>query len=154
LVGSAVEQAASLCGEEFDFKELFIKQEESQDEDSVSLAEVLELLLQKWPDGFTSVEVVKQINDDMLFSMNMSASDNSGLGLVLRDFLYPGASEELKISSRVVGTRLGKHLNNAVAAADGRSDLVLRVREDSHRNRTYSVERMPKTRQVDGFDGK
>ena len=42
LVGSAVENAAKLAGQELDFQKLFITQEED-DEESASLADVLEV---------------------------------------------------------------------------------------------------------------
>ena len=50
LVGSAVENAAKLAGQELDFQKLFITQEED-DEESASLADVLEVLVKKWPDA-------------------------------------------------------------------------------------------------------
>jgi hypothetical protein len=53
LVGSAIEYAASLAGEQIEFQKLFLKQEED-DEDSTSLADVLEILVKKWPEKFTA----------------------------------------------------------------------------------------------------
>ena len=49
LVGSAVENAAKLAGQELDFQKLFLTQEED-DEESASLADVLDVLVKKWPD--------------------------------------------------------------------------------------------------------
>ena len=44
LVGSAVEHAAKLTGQELDFQQLFLAQEED-DEESASLADMLEVLV-------------------------------------------------------------------------------------------------------------
>jgi hypothetical protein len=61
LVGSAVENAAQLVGQELDFRKLFIEQEED-DEDSATLADVLEVLVKKWPDQFTASDAVEMVN--------------------------------------------------------------------------------------------
>ena len=62
LVGSAVENAAKLAGQELDFQKLFVTQEED-DEESASLADVLEVLVKKWPDQFTASDVAGMINN-------------------------------------------------------------------------------------------
>ena len=63
LVGSAVEHAARLAGHELDFQKLFVAQEED-DEESASLADVLEVLVKKWPDKtFTANAVAGMINN-------------------------------------------------------------------------------------------
>jgi hypothetical protein len=64
LVGSAVEHAADLCDLELDFQSLFIGQEE-EDEDSTSLADVLRVLVEKWPNcySFAASDVARLIND-------------------------------------------------------------------------------------------
>ena len=62
MVGSAVEFAASQIGHELDFKTLFIEQE-ADDEESASLADVLEILDKWWPDqkfGARDVDVEDQ----------------------------------------------------------------------------------------------
>ena len=62
LVGSAVENAAKLAGQELDFQKLFIAQEED-DEESASLADVLDVLVKTWPDEFTASDVAGMINN-------------------------------------------------------------------------------------------
>ena len=63
LVGSAVENAAKLTGHELDFQKLFIAQEED-DEESASLADMLEVLVKKWPGKqFMASAVAGMIND-------------------------------------------------------------------------------------------
>ena len=58
----AVEHAATLAGHELDFQKLFITQEEG-DEELASLADMLEVLVKKWPDQFTASDVAGMINN-------------------------------------------------------------------------------------------
>ena len=84
LVGSAVEYAARLTGHELDFQQLFIAQEED-DEELASLADVLEILVKEWPDKqFMASAVAGMIND----------RNKSEDGQIVRDFLLPGAMAE------------------------------------------------------------
>ena len=84
LVGSAVENAAKLTGHELDFQQLFIAQEED-DEESASLADMLEVLVTQWPDKqFMASAVAGMIND----------RNKSEAGQIVRDFLLPGAMAE------------------------------------------------------------
>src|SRR5208282_3089064 len=81
LVGSAVEHAAKLHNtnpeDKIDFRNLFIKQEEEEDEESLSLTDALEIIWRKWPRGFHA-------NDVAVFVQGFS-DDNA---VALRDFLY------------------------------------------------------------------
>jgi hypothetical protein len=88
LVGSAVEHAAKLAGHELDFQKLFITQEED-DEDSASLADVLEVLVKKWPEQFTASDVAGMIN-------NQYPNEDES---TLRDYLLHGCA----IAPRVLG---------------------------------------------------
>ena len=90
LVGSAVENAARLTGHELDFQKLFIAQEED-DEESASLADVLEILVKHWPDKqFTASAVAGMINDR---NQNEDGPD-------VRDFLLPGALAESRVHGK------------------------------------------------------
>jgi len=95
LVGSAVENAARLAGQELDFRKLFITQEED-DEESASLADVLEVLVKKWPDHFMAADVAGTIN-------NTAPNEDEQ---TLRDYLLPGAQPNLVFSTKTIGKRL------------------------------------------------
>jgi len=133
LVGSAVEHAAKLYNkkDELDFQELFIRQEETQDEDSTSLADILDNLLNQWPapDGFTAADVAGTIN----------APERSPLfAYTLRDFLYPKAPAGFTVSPKSVTRCLKKHLNNAIKSGD--RVLILRSHPLVKGHLTFSVE--------------
>jgi hypothetical protein len=114
LIGSAVEHAAKLHdGKEdaLDFQKLFIEQEETDDEDSISLADALEAVLEQFesaPNGsFTAAELAEVINKPETFGLFS--------GTTLRDFLYPDVPAGFgKISAESVSSRLRKHLDNPV----------------------------------------
>jgi hypothetical protein len=138
LVGSAVEHAYGLCAQRpfrpFDFEQLFLSQEETQDEDTVTLMDVLDALQGSYPDGFTSADLAEELNSE--------SSDPMLQGL-LREFLYPGAPAGFKTTARSVSKQLGRHLNNPVTAND--QTLVLRATNQTtgaNKNRLmYSVVR-------------
>lgn len=119
VVGSAVEYAAKLhCEATIDFQELFLKQEEEDDEDSVSLVDALTILAEKWTEGFHATDVAVLIND----SFNQDA-------LALREFLYPGSPSGLVVAARSVGKRLAAHIDEPVKSGD--CTLILRKMEET-----------------------
>src|SRR5262245_38909106 len=61
LVGSAVENAAKVTGRQLDFQTLFITQEED-DEDSATLADVLDVLVAAYPGEFLAKNVAELVN--------------------------------------------------------------------------------------------
>ena len=125
LVGSAVENAAKLTGHELNFQKLFISQEED-DEESASLADMLEVLVTRWPDKqFMASAVAGMIND----------RNKSEAGQIVRDFLLPGAMAEYAFTSKAVGRLLKKHIDEPVRS--GKRTLVLRRGLDPHA-KTYS----------------
>jgi len=125
LVGSAVENAARLTGHELDFQQLFVAQEED-DEESSSLADMLEVLVTQWPDKqFMASAVAGMIND----------RNKSEAGQIVRDFLLPGAVAEHAFTSKAVGRLLKKHIDEPVRS--GERTLVLRRGLDLHA-KTYS----------------
>ena len=127
LVGSAVEHAAKLAGQELDFQKLFITQEED-DEESASLADVLEVLVKKWPDQFTASDVAGMINNP----------DPNEDEQTLREYLLPGALPNHVFSAKSIGKLLKKHLDEPVRS--GERTLVLRSWEDKHSKlRVYGV---------------
>jgi hypothetical protein len=119
VVGSAVEHAAKLHGgDEIDFQTLFLKQEEEEDEDSISLVDALTVMAQRWGPGFHATDVAVLIND----SVNQDA-------LTLREFLYPGAPSGLVVAARSVGKRLAAHVDEPVKS--GNCTLILRKMEET-----------------------
>jgi hypothetical protein len=100
LVGSAIEHAAGLAGQDVDFQKLFRAQDED-DEEAASLADMLEILSSRWPDGFGSKDVAGVINYP---KPNETAQ-------TLRDFLLPGALPGYVFSSKSIGRLLKKHLD-------------------------------------------
>ena len=120
LVGSAVENAAKLTGHELDFQKLFIEQEED-DEESASLADMLEVLEKRWPDAAFSANAVANLINDR------NQRDD---GQIVRDVLLPGALAEHVFSAKSVGRLLNKHVDNAVRS--GGRTLVLRRGLDPH----------------------
>ena len=127
LVGSAVEHAAKLAGQELDFQKLFITQEED-DEESASLADVLDVLVKKWPDQFTASDVAGMIN-------NPSPNEDEQ---TLREYLLPGALPNHVFSAKSIGKLLKQHLDEPVRS--GERTLVLRSWEDKHSKlRVYGV---------------
>jgi hypothetical protein len=127
LVGSAVENAALLVGQELDFRKLFIEQEED-DEDSATLADVLEVLVKKWPDQFTASDLVGMVN----------TPEPNEDEQTLRDFLMPNAQPDQQFTSKSIGKRLKQYIDNPLRS--GERVLVLRSREDTHiKMNVYSV---------------
>jgi hypothetical protein len=111
IVGSAVEHAAGIHneGEKIDFQNMFTSQEEAEDEDSVSLAEVLEMILKKWPQTFRAKDIAEAISS--------ASTDQAALKTTLREFLYAG-SPTSDVSSGSVGKQLKLHLDNPVKSGD------------------------------------
>ena len=119
VVASAVEHAAKLHGdEEIDFQKLFLKQEEEEDEDSLSLVDALTVMAEKWPQGFHATDVAELING----SLNQDA-------LALREFLYPGIPQGFVAGARSVGKRLAAHIDEPVKS--GERTLILRKMEET-----------------------
>jgi hypothetical protein len=128
LVGSAVEHAAKLhapkpvkgaAPEEIDFQNLFLNQEAEEDEDTVSLVEVLTVLAERWPEGFHATDIAQLIN-------GVSIDPDV---LALREFLYPGATPHFAVAPRSVGKRLAAHVDEPVKS--GECTLILRKMEDA-----------------------
>jgi hypothetical protein len=157
LVGSALEHAAKLVKDaaadpvnretvdqatrekmdqiaaqpNLDFRTLFLGQE--NDEDSVALADVLAVMMRRWPEGFKANDVADLINrehaspnldDQTLAEMNRDAT-------MLREFLFPGVpAKNFTAGARSVGRLLANHVDNPVPY--GEDILVLRARTVHH----------------------
>jgi hypothetical protein len=110
LVGSAVENAAALAGEEVDFQHLFLNQEEDEEE-AASLADALVVMRRRWP-TFKASDVADLINQ-------MQADSAA-----LRDFLFGATPPGFMATPKSVSKRLRAHLDEPVKA--GEDTLVLR----------------------------
>jgi hypothetical protein len=118
LIGSAIEHAAGLMGQEVDFRQLFLAQEE-EDEESTLLADALDVLVKALPGKFAATHVAELVNDRA-----------STFGAVLREFLYPGAPSNYVATPKSVGKLLNKHLDDPVRH-DERT-LILRKWRNLH----------------------
>ena len=134
VVGSAVENAVRLAGQELDFKKLFLAQEED-DEESASLADVLGVFAAAYPKEFRPEEAAALVNS----YWSGSDEEKSNKKLV-RDFLSPGATDEHLFSAKSIGRLLKKHLDNVVMTETG-DVLVLRKREGYAKAPFYRVDR-------------
>ena len=135
LIGSAVENAAQLAGQELDFQKLFIAQEED-DEDSATLADVLGILVAAYPKEFLAKDVAELANTSRLFGDEETKSNKK----LVRDFLRPGVTDDYLFSVKSIGRLLKRHLDNAVMADDG-CMLVLRKRAGSGGAVFYRVDK-------------
>jgi hypothetical protein len=120
LIGSAVENAAGLAGKDLDFRDLFLSQEED-DEDAASLADVLDILLARWTDKFTAKQVAEVVNNEY---------DRSPEKSLLRDWLRPDATLNQEISAKTIGRLLKRHLDEPVMS--GKRVLTLRAERNTH----------------------
>jgi hypothetical protein len=129
LVGSAVEHAASLANpnQPVDFQTMFLDQEED-DEETSSLADILAILAEHCPTTFTAADVATMVNE----AGNPHAN-------ALRDFLYPGQPPGHLASPKSVGKVLQKHRDEPVK--HGENTLILRSTKDRTNALTFFVGR-------------
>ena len=114
LVGSAVEHAAGLLPQPLDFRELFLAQEE-EDEESASLADILAILRAEWPKKFDAHDVAGFINTEYPKEEQLQ----------VREFLYPKVTDrKVVFSGKSVGKALGNYLDGPVKK--GEQTLILR----------------------------
>jgi hypothetical protein len=125
-VGSAVEHGAKLIGQQLDYQNLFISQEED-DEDTASLADALAVMKRRWPSPlfFKANDVADLINRkdadagldvDTLREMNADSA-------TLRDFLFGTVPSGFMATAKAVGKRLQAHVDDPVRV--GNRVLVL-----------------------------
>jgi hypothetical protein len=124
LIGSAVEHAAKLHegdkATDVDFEKLFLTLEETEDEDSVDLADALSAIAEQWPKGCYANDLAEAVNNHYSFGQ---------VGITLRDFLYPAALPTMHAGARSVGKQLRKHIDDPVKS--GERTLVLRRKADA-----------------------
>ncbi len=120
LIGSAVEHAAKQAGNKIDFQALFQSQE-AEDEDSVSLAEVLDVMHDTWTTKTSNTFKAANVADYM-------NSDQSQHRDTLRAFFCPTLETDKKASPKSVGKKLSQHVGEPVRSGD--RTLILKVVRD------------------------
>jgi len=141
LVGSAVEQAAKQhfdhvkalamdatagCGPEvISFKDLFLSQEDD-DEENASLADALAALGAKWPEqaAFRSSDLATILNNRSEYAVNTDKECAS----TVREFLFPKTPSNQDVSAKSVGKALKRHVGEPVKA--GGRTLILKEWRD------------------------
>ena len=139
LVGSAIEHAAEIVGEHVSFKNLFLEQE-SEEEDTVALAEMLTKLRDTFPPTRNEDGVLKPTS---FTASNLAVRINDGELVSVRDFLFEGTfigEEGGKVSALSVGKRLAMSVDNPTLV----EDYVLTLKSGTGENHTknYWVRRM------------
>jgi hypothetical protein len=121
LIGSAVEHAAGLAGTELRFRDLFLSQEEDDEEGSALVDALAALRAQSnWGDnGFQASDLARLLNDNS--ERGPSEIERSA---VLREFLFPLTPPNQAISAISIGKRLRKHVGEPVS--HGNLTLILR----------------------------
>jgi hypothetical protein len=105
LVGSAVESAAAAIGESVSFKKIFISREE-EGADALDLGDMLEALAAMFGGiDFGANDVAMAIN---------AATTTGSAAMTVREYLYPAARDEAKMSAKSVSKRLRGHLDEPV----------------------------------------
>ena len=133
LVGSAVEHAAELFQpnlkeyEKVDFQKLFLAQDD-EDEDSVSLADALTIMVRRWPKKFKASNVV----DLIIIEGGLDSN-------ALQEFFYPGAPPGNPVTAKSIGRLLKKYVDDAVKQGD--ETLILRRHRERSDELSYWVER-------------
>jgi hypothetical protein len=127
MVGSAVEHAGGLMMAPVDFQNLFVMQDED-DEESVALADILAIFLREWPTGFDADDIAGFIN------MEFPKEDERQT----REFLFPLVTDRRVIlSSKSVGRMLLRYLDDAVK--HGNRTLILRQKKQGKHAGRYQV---------------
>jgi hypothetical protein len=127
IVGSAVEHAVAVSGGSLDFQNLFLAQEED-DEESASLADALRALAAQWPANaeFSAADVARMVNDRSEFTSDAERERCA----TLREFLFPSLPSGQIATAKATGKRLRRHIGEPVKA--GAETLVLKAGRDTH----------------------
>jgi hypothetical protein len=127
VVGGAVEHAARCAGKEIDFQNMFLEQE-TDEEDSASLADALAYFNKRWSGTFKAADVAHLINE------NGDTPD----GMLIREFLFPGSKSGQVVSAKGVGKRLVTHVGNPVRC-DDKTLALCNVRDAHSKVQTFFV---------------
>ena len=124
-MGAAVEHAAQCAGlAALNFEQIFVTQEDEEDEELTSLADALEALL-GWfgQKPFTAADVSEFINDTSHYRHKSHA--------MRQEFLFAGMPPGLLATPKSVGRRLRNHIDEPVKSGD--RTLALRRYQPSHK---------------------
>lgn len=132
LAGAAVEHAVEQSGGRLDFADLFLSQEQD-DEENASLADALAALdANEWPQDnapkkrgpFQASDLAKVINDQSEYRTD-AERDRSA---ILREFLFSTTPAGQIVTAKAVGKRLKRHVGEPVKHGD--RTLVLKEWRD------------------------
>jgi hypothetical protein len=133
LVGSAVEHAAKCAAnvqyEVLAFDSLFLDQE-AEDEDAASLAEMLHALDEAMADRCAAVGRQKQPFKAADAADAINASSLNAEALIVRTFLFPSQPANTAVTAKAVAKRLKAHVGEPVR--HGTQPLVLKAFNDKH----------------------
>jgi hypothetical protein len=137
LVGAAVEHGAKLIGQQLDFRELFMSQEED-DEDAASLADALAVMQRRWPTfkANDAADLINRKDADAGLDLNTLHEMNAD-SATLRDFLFGSTPPGFVATPKAVGKRLRAHLDEPVRV--GNQTLVLRRSMDNDKVSNFWV---------------
>jgi hypothetical protein len=109
------------------FKDLFLAQE-ADDEESASLADVLAILVESWPNAkpFQAADVARIANATGDWATDAARERSS----TLREFFFPDTPANQAVTAKATGKRLKKHLGEPVAR--DKETLILKDRVDTH----------------------
>jgi hypothetical protein len=109
------------------FKNLFLVQEE-EDEESSSFADVLAVLVEKWPNSvpFQAADVAEAINT----TGEWATEGTRERAMTLREFLFPGIPPNQAVTAKATSKRLKRHVSEPVPR-DGKT-LSLQETCDPH----------------------
>jgi hypothetical protein len=127
LIGSAVEHAARCAGQDINFKDLFLKQED-EDEDTSSVTDMLKAMAAKWPNAwaFSAADATRLINEQSEYASTIDKE----CGASMREFLFPAIPPNQLVTPRSLGKRLKSRVGEPVKVA-GRT-LILKTSVDAH----------------------
>ena len=120
-VKAMVDDAPSRPPVEIDFGKLFLSQEDD-DEESGSLADMLETLAAKWPDGakFKASDITKILN----YRGEYHGDGDIERAVILREFLFPKLPPTQDVSAKAVSAALKSQLGSPVRI--GKQTMILK----------------------------
>lgn len=139
LIGGAIENAAMQHSQHveaaavdamntcrparIDFRDLFLRQEDDEEETS-SLTAALEAIQKIIPRKFKAAELTQKLNDRSDYRLPEEVEQT----MTIREFLFPVTPPNHDVSSKAVGKALGKRVGEPVQS--GNNTLILKTERD------------------------